>query len=114
MANRAGQRRYVADVQKHNGTVRAGEQTFGTDPDWPTILPNLPVSFQDVGGGETVRGRQMEANTTGLVTAAWSPAVRAITPAMRLVIEGRKLEIVNVMDLDGKNREITMQVAETK
>lgn len=114
----AGNRSYVADVLMHNGRMDNNQPTLERDEDWEAVIPNLPVSYKGVSGGETVRGRQMEANTTGLMEAAWSPAVAAVTPRMRLrgcgLLGGRKFEIVNALDLEGTRRVVTIQVEEKR
>lgn len=59
-----------------------------------------------VGGGESLRGRQIEAQTTHLVTIHWRAG---ILPTMRVVHEGRLLNIVRVDDPEGDRRMLVIQ-----
>lgn len=110
----AGSRQYIVNVEAHNGKTDNGQPTLERDGDWTTVIPQLPVSYKEVSGGETVRGRQMEANTTALIETVWSPATASITSGMRLRLNGRKLNVVNALDLDGTRRVVTIQVEEKR
>lgn len=108
----AGTRSAIATFQEHNGNKAENEPTYSRDADWLDRLPECPVSFREVTGGETIRGRQMEAHTVALLTVPYSPTTRGIHQKMRVLINGRKLNIVSVLDLEGKRRELAIQVAE--
>lgn len=110
----AGQRRHRIAVQKHNGNVVDGEPTYNRESDWKSFmgLVGLPAAYRDVTGGETVRGRQMEAHTNGLIEVLATPATRAIKPLMRVRMNGRTLYVVSNLDTVGDDRERMIQVSE--
>lgn len=110
----AGMRRRIISVEKHDGTVTDGEPTYETDADWDSLnaLYRVPASYQGVTGGEVIRGLQMEANTTGLFRVLSTPRTRDIKPRMRIRMDGRKMNIVSVVDRDGDSRELFIQVRE--
>lgn len=105
----------VPELQEHSGRLVEGEPTYGVDADWKTIIRELPCRWQEVSGGENVRGRQMEATTTSLLTCRWSPETRAIkSKNYRLKIGSRILNIVSAVDRKGNCREIEIQASEVK
>lgn len=108
---RAGDLKDLAIVEKHNGTIREGEPTYARDEDWEPFIEKLWVQYRDVSGGETIRGRQMHADATGMAKTWLTPETKTITEKMRLVIDGRKLNILSVMDMDGDRQTLTIQVA---
>jgi hypothetical protein len=115
MALGAGGMRWVAELQKHSGRLDNGEPTYSVERDWQPVLRHLPVEWKEVSGGEVVRGRQMEANTTSLLRTHWSPETRAIEPKKyRLKIGSRILNVVSAIDPTGSNREILIQTSEVR
>jgi head-tail adaptor len=110
----AGRRRHVVDVQQHNGQTIAGEPTYGRDEDWETIMACVPATYRGVTGGESVRGRQMEPHTTGLLEILSTERTRKINSQMRLLFQGRKLNIVSVLDPDGMQRDLWIQTSEVR
>lgn len=114
MTVRAGAMRDLVQVQEHSGNVEHGEPTFGRDEDWKPFVEKLWVEYREVSGGETIRGRQMELETTALLTTHYTPLTSKINKAMRIKYGERTLNIVAVMDMEGKKRELTIQTAEAK
>lgn len=108
----AGKRRHRITIESHNGNRVEGEPTYRTDADWKPLMEGVPASYQDVTGGETVRGFQMEAETNGLLTILSTPRSRAIKSKMRVKMGSRVLNIVNVLDLAGDELELAIQVSE--
>jgi SPP1 family predicted phage head-tail adaptor len=70
---------------------------------------NLPARVESVAGGETVRGRQVSAEATTLLTVRW---LAGVTPEMRVLYEGRTLGIVRASDPDGGRRELRIECRE--
>lgn len=107
----AGKRTKRITVERHNGNLVNSEPTYRHDADWEQVLVAW-AAYRDVTGGETVRGRQMEAHTSGLMTLPSTPRTRAISPKMRVRFGGRTLYVVNNLDADGMDRERVLQVSE--
>lgn len=108
----AGRRRCRIRVERHNGKLEAGEVTYHRDEDWESLMEDLPAAYQQVSGGEVIRGRQMKAHTTGLIQILSTPRTRQIDATMRIVLAGRKLDIVSVLDLDGTQQDLSIQVSD--
>lgn len=114
MISAAGTRRTVITVEEHDGTITNGEPTYQTEGDWDSLkaLFTVPASYQGVSGGEIIRGLQIEAGATGLIRIASTPRTRKIKPRMRIRIGDRTLNIISVIDKDGDQRELYVQVKE--
>lgn len=110
----AGTRWRIITVERHDGTIANGEPTYETEADWDSLkaLYKVPAAYQGVSGGEVVRGLQMEANATGLFRVLSTPRTRSIKPRMRILMDERKMNIISVVDRDGANRELYIQVQE--
>ena len=113
MTQRAGLRRFVVRVEKHDGTRTAdGVPTLTNDSDWDTVIAGLSCSIEAVTGGEVIRGRQMEATATHLVQVLSTPRTRAIQPNWRLVWGTRKLNILSNLDAMGRQEDLALQARE--
>ena len=83
------------------------EPTDGTDgnpePTFSVMEGGLdvPAEILYVSGGERVRGQQMEATATALVTIRWRSGV---TARHRFDVGGEKLNILRVYDPDNGRR----------
>lgn len=110
---RAGKRDYIVTVQEHNGTMSHGEPTYERDEDWKTIITELPATYRGVTGGEVVRGRQMDPETSSVLEVLYTPRTKLINSRMRLLLGDRVLNIVSVLDVDGMKRELMIQTKET-
>ncbi len=110
----AGARHRIVSVEKHDGTITNGRPTYEVDADWDVIqnLRQVPVFYQGVTGGEVVRGVQVEATATALIRMLSSPRSRQIEPRMRIRLDGRKLNVISVIDREGRQRELFVQVKE--
>lgn len=104
----------LVQVQQHNKKFEHGEQTLDREEDWEPFIEKLWVEFREVSGGETIRGRQMEPNTTALLTTHYTPETAKITQTMRIKFGERILNIVNTMDIEGRKRELTIQTSGQK
>lgn len=113
--NRAGKRRKHIAVQQHNGNTVDGQPTYHLEADWEHFndLRELPASFESTNGGESVRGRKVEADASAIVTVLDTPRTRAITPKMRFIIQNRTFNILSgPLDLEGDERELMFTVRE--
>lgn len=108
----AGKRRHRITIETHNGNRVEGEPTYRVDSDWNKLMEGVPASYQDVTGGERVRGFQMEAETNGLLMILSTPRTRSLKSKMRVKMGTRVLNIVSVLDLAGDERELAIQVSE--
>jgi len=99
---RSGQRRYVATFYEHNGTIdESGHPTYSVDTDWLAVVVNWPVEVLGTGGGETVRGLQVTAETTHLLYGEYHGG-DGIKATQRCVIDGeQRYNVVSELDPDG-------------
>lgn len=105
---RAGTLRHYIDIQYENSSADGNGQLI---PSWTNITngTNIPAEVLAVGGGERVRGQQIEAGVTTLVTMRYRSDVTAL---MRIVHGSRNLNIVRAVDPDGRSRRLVCQCQE--
>jgi SPP1 family predicted phage head-tail adaptor len=102
-----GKRRDNALIQKHNGNAdKYGQPTYKVEADWETVI-RWPCQFQSTSGGEFLRGRQVTAQSTHVLWGDYA-AVRNVTTDMRVKIRGQVLGIINVDDLFGDQKEMSI------
>jgi SPP1 family predicted phage head-tail adaptor len=99
-----------------NNRITLQSATFAPDgagqpiPTWATWgTANLPAKVEQVTGGETVRGRQVSAETQVVFTVRW---LAGVTPKMRVSWDGRTLGIVRASDPYGDRRELRIECRE--
>lgn len=80
-------------------------QPHGTWTTWATVWANVTAT----GGGEIVKDDAPQASTTYTVRMRYRDDV---TAEDRLVRRGKTLEIVSVIDPDGRRRELLIQAME--
>lgn len=51
-----------------------------------TLVTNWPCTIKSVGGGEQIRGRQIEPHITWVVEAHWGGDIKDVTQAMRILV----------------------------
>lgn len=70
-------------------------------PSYSLWMQNVPVDIQPVAGGETYRGRQLEATTTHLVSVRF---IDGMLPTMKLVdaVSSAEYSIVRIENHDGR------------
>lgn len=69
------------------------------EPTYASYATNLPAEVMETGGGETIRGRQIEAGINAVVTLRYRSDV---TPRMRVKWGTRYLGIVSIGDPTGQ------------
>lgn len=67
-------------------------------PTWEDLVTGVPAQVMAVAGGETLRGRQVAADVSTLITIRFRSG---ITSRMRVQHEGRTLGILRTVDPDG-------------
>jgi len=114
MVVQAGARRTLIAVQEHDGTLIAGQPSYNVSGDWDTVtsMATVPAKYRGVTGGEVIRGFQVEANATGLFSILSTTRTRAIKPRMRIVMDSRNMNVLSVVDREGEQRELWIQVKE--
>ena len=110
MRKRHGQRRHKATAWQHDGSQDdAGQPTYSNDTDWSPVVTNWPVELVAVRGGETLRGRQVAAETTHVVFGEYFGG-NGILPEHRCVIDGVTFGVVSAMDIDGLSTELRVEL----
>lgn len=95
---KASDMRHRITLRKPVKTVDASRQPVTT---WENELTMQPAKYLQVAGGETVRGRQIEAGVTALFTVNYR-AEYAVEK--QVVFRGQAYGIVRVDEPDGVNR----------
>lgn len=99
----------------HAVTIQAPTNTRDADgqpiPSWAAITDgtDVPAEVLQVSGGERIRGRQMEAEATVLVTIRYRASV---TPQCRIVHGSRELYIVRIDENRGRREWLEIQCGE--
>lgn len=75
---------------------------------WP-VVATLHASISQVGGREVLAGERLVADVTHEIGLRYRPG---ITPAHRLVYQGRVFNVVRVEDVGERRREIRILVKE--
>lgn len=73
---------------------------------WAAWLSSVPAKAEGVAGGETLRGRQVSAETRMVFSIRY---VAGVTAEMRVVWAGGVYGIVNVADPYGQRRELRIE-----
>ena len=111
---RYGQRNYYASFQEHNGDQDThGTPTYGDAADWITVVPQFPAELVSTTGGEVLRGRQISAITTHVLYGEYYSG-EGIKPNHRCVIDGKLYEVVSVLDMDGRHRELRVELKQAE
>lgn len=106
---RMGKRRHTAQVQEHNGTVDGtGNPTYGTPGDWDTVIAAWPCELLTTAGGETVRGKQVTAQTTHVLFGEYFGA-SGVSANMRIIVNGQTMSLVSAYDPNGDQSEMRVE-----
>ena len=103
---RAGKLRQRVTIEQPDGSEDAYGSPTNTFEAWKK---NVQVGIVSVAGGEAFRGMKVDATTTHAVTMRW---IDGLTTAMRFDWDGRKLEILQIMEPDGRRREFNVTCKE--
>lgn len=93
-----GQMRERVTIQEATTEVSDGGRPVRS---WSNKYAGQPASWRQVSGGETIRGRQIEA---GVVAVFTIHARDGITPQMQLVHSGETYGIGSVHPVGGRDR----------
>lgn len=97
---------------RHRMTLQSYTEATGDDGDttktYSTLLANVPCKYEQVSGGETRRGKQIEATATALFTCRYVADVDAMT---RISFGGNYYGVVRVNAIDGQTRYLEIQAA---
>ncbi len=93
---RAGRLRQSVTFQTQMATT---DVNFNQSLEWTTFAANVPCHIRSTGGSEFYRGRRLQADTTHTAIVRYRTD---LTPRMRLVWDGRTLEITAVFSDEEK------------
>lgn len=105
-----GTRNHKATFFRHNGTTDvSGNPTYSVDADWEQLNQGWPCEMISGTAGETIRGRQVVAETTHLLYGDWA-AVKFVEPTDRVQIGGVRFSITSVSDPGGDRMETRIEI----
>lgn len=90
----AGLRRHHVTIQRPDTTLDANGQVV---PTWSTLHTDVPASITDTAGGETVRGKQMQAGVDALIEFVY---LAGIDPKDRITFGSRTFNVERIDDTD--------------
>lgn len=107
---RYGKRRYTATFSQHNGKRDShGNPTVDIPTDWTPVLAGWPCEKLTTRGGETVRGKQVTAQTTHVLFGEFFGA-NGVNAEMRVMIPGEpNMSVVAAYDPEGTQTEIRIE-----
>lgn len=86
-------------------TQSTTRDTFGAEVQTWNTYATVWGSVQDIRGSKMLAAEQYEAQVTTMVIIRWRSD---ITPAMRIVADGRTFEIETIRDEEGRHRELVL------
>lgn len=99
---RTGSMRERINIQTATSTVDSIGQSV---PTWATTYTNEPAKFEPTSGGETLRGKQVEAGITAVFTVHYRSAY---VSTMRVVHGSTNYGIVYVKPVEGGKRYVEL------
>ena len=99
-------------IYRHLITIQNDTSADGAEaPTWGTFVDNVPSGYYDVAGGETFRGKQLEASVTAVFEIRYYTGV---TEEMRIVNASRNFNISKIVDRQGISRYLELHATEIK
>lgn len=107
---RAGYRNHIARFDEYAGDADIhGQPQYTDSTQWDTVLRQWPAELIPTTGGETIRGRQVTAQTTHVLFGSYHGA-EMLTAEMRCVLEGKTYGVVRVSNEEGRQQEIRVEL----
>lgn len=106
-----GNRRHRADIKQHNGKKDDhghGAPSYTTPGDWDTVHAAWPCEILTTSGGESLRGKQVAAQTTHVFFGEYHGA-SSTTADMELEVDGVRYAVVWAGDWEGDRREMRVE-----
>ncbi|NBW11860.1 MAG: head-tail adaptor protein [Caulobacteraceae bacterium] len=109
MLRNIGTMRHVCDVER--STPGNNAATNEITESWAAIASDVPCHIDSVMGGEVKRGQQMSDVTTHLIEMHHPQGAFTVTPRDRInwTSESLILNVVSVLDTDGRREKLTIQ-----
>lgn len=107
MQVRAGSLRKRAKIQQ----IATAQNTFGEAEEAWTDVANVWVEENPLEGKEYFAAKQINAELTTKIRMRYRPDI-LIKPEMRILLEGRTLEINSVVDIDGRKKVLELLCSE--
>lgn len=89
-------------IDFHRDASDAGDPS----PSFEQWCPNVPAAVMDIGGGESYRGRQIEANSTTIFHIEY---LQGVDETMQIKHDGVYYEINRIDDPGHMHRELIIQ-----
>lgn len=107
---RVGPKRYRAEFYRRDVTGDTFGDSRGTDT-W-TLVSTEWVDIMPLRGEEHLAAQQLKDTLSHRVRARWSSTLATITPKHQMRMGSRTFDIVSVMDVGERLREIELMVVE--
>lgn len=101
---RAGPNRQRITLMRTNPTKTY--DALNQDRSTPIAVGTFWAKVGGLNGKEVVAAAQLQGQVEGAITMRVIPAIMPVTPADWFVFNGRKLNIVSVVNTDERNREL--------
>lgn len=112
MRKRVGHRNHSATFSRFNGaTNSAGNPQYENPGNWIAVLKVWPCEMVSASGGETIRGRQVTANTSIVLFGDYA-AAKYVLESDRVTVDGRVLGVAAAYDAEGDKMELRVECRE--
>lgn len=105
---------HTLTIQRPGTTTDAAGHVDLTDDDNWTTVGQIRARFITKGGRESFVFKQTQAETTHVLLSPSTTLTRSLDPAWRLKMGTRIFQITNTNDVNEMNREVIIEVTETK
>lgn len=103
-----GSKRHLVTLQTRSSAL----DSFGDDGLTYTDLATAWGKIEAVSGSERLESQQIKAEVSHTITIRYAASYASIGPQDRIVYGSRTFDIVSVLDIDGRSREIEFTVKE--
>lgn len=86
-----------------------GRDAIGGETTTPAAFITWWCALEQVDGGEVYRRNVLDAQATYTATGRWVPGV---TRAMYVTLNGRSFDILNVINVDERGRDMVLELKE--
>lgn len=107
---RAGQLRKQVTIQSQPDPLASQTSTGAPDPTWSDWATEVSCAVEPQNGREFIAAQQLNAEITHLLTIRYLKGFTAVRK--RVVLEGRILRVIAVLDLEERHREMQVQCKE--
>jgi SPP1 family predicted phage head-tail adaptor len=106
--SKPGELRHIVNIESPSAQPQSASGAWSNQP-WTVFAAGLRARIEPTGGSEKYGAGAMIAQSTHIVNLRYYPG---IVPKMRVNFQGRFFDILNVNNIDERNRELQLSCRE--